>query len=185
MYEAFYRHIMDRGWSPETYGTLPVPEQGCLYFWLWNFSRQLVGYQRYIPEGAKSQKHAKESSSDRYYTYITKPDDRNAHQAVWGLQSIHSTTKVLYVVEGVWDAISIQNLGYAAIAILGVSRSPRVIPFLRLIQYRYRTIAVCDNDENEQGLVLANFTTEYIITPSPFNDVNQMPPHELKDLLEI
>ena len=114
-------------------------------FYLWNLSGQLTGYQQYRP-GASKDWH-NDPKQGRYYTYRT-----SEHMAVFGVESLHLTPHVVFVTEGIFDAVRLTELGVSAIAVLTCDPSSSVRNFLSSLG---RTVvAVCDN--NRAGRKLAS-----------------------------
>jgi DNA primase len=118
------------------------------YFYLWNLSGQLTGYQQYKYLAPKKGNNPKEL---RYFTRGT---------GVWGLQYLNSSLSTLYVVEGVFDAVKLHNLGLNCIAALG--NSPKHMKTW-LNTLKYKTVAVCDGDR--AGLELADCTDQSVVLP--------------------
>ena len=95
-----------------------LAEDAC-YFVLYNLSGQIVGMQRYSPVGSKSVKEAERRYLKKHdinklkYVPIYNIDEL----CVWGLHS-YKVEKDLYIVEGIFDAIILHNVGLSAIATL-------------------------------------------------------------------
>jgi hypothetical protein len=102
------RHFRGRAWIDE--------EEGVAIFPLFNLSGMLMGYQQYRPSADKRRKNNPRDS--RYFTYISKG------VGVWGLESLSTKSRRLFVTEGIFDACRLQNEGEAAIAILANSLKP-------------------------------------------------------------
>ena len=139
-------------------------------FPLWNVSGRLCGYQAY---NWKSNKKKRNDSKGRYWTYRTKESD-----SVFGLEFIDLfSTEPLYVVEGIWDAISVLSAGYRCIAVL--SNTPQNLkPWLRTLPCK--TIALCDGDK--AGKMLSRVCDDKIILPEG-KDCNDMTIEGIKEIL--
>lgn len=150
--EAMIDHLHSRAFYPErhrdcsvTKDTLAVP--------LWTLAGKYVGFQTYKPNAPKS--GSKDPRDNRYFTHITKGEI-----GVWGLHTFTSETKVLCVVEGIFDAAAIHDLSFPAIAVL--SNSPKHLkPWLKSLGCP--TLAVCDGDP--AGALLADLTDAALHLP--------------------
>lgn len=160
-------HLEERGltdffpyWLEEEKETVKFP--------LYTFGGKLSGYQRYYWLGTKDS-HSNKDPFGRYYTWI-KEDYR--HTTCWGLDLLPRDNSPIFIVEGIWDAISIWRGGHSAIAILSCPHSNSFRWTLRH-QFNYRhLISVCDNDENNTGLDLAKMGDRSIIVPAEYHDAN-------------
>lgn len=151
-------HLLSRHMCDETV----VVTDTCAYFYLWNLSGQLTGYQRYNPLGSKKEY----GEAAKYFTYGT---------GVWGLHKLDPSNPILCVVEGVFDACRLHNLGFNAIAIL--CNNPNHLTKTWLNTLPYTTVAVCDGDfagrklarstdysiELKNGLDLGDLTNEELV----------------------
>lgn len=120
-------------------------------FYLWNISGQLVGYHQYRRMAAKTRSN--DPRDGRYFTFRKSPT-----VAVWGLESLHLTPKILFVTEGIFDACRLTEKGVSAVAILSNDSSSSVGNWLSIL--KRRIIAICDNDR--AGKKLARFGDEAI-----------------------
>lgn len=128
-------------------------EEQVATFYLWNLSGQLVGYQQYRPYAEK--KPFNNPKLSKYYTYRKQPT-----HAVWGLESLHLSPRVLFLCEGVFDATRLTEKGYSALAVLSNDPSADLRNWLRCLN---RTVvAVCDNDS--AGRKLAKFGDRCVFT---------------------
>ena len=151
----FLSHIHGRG-IYDLKSSSYVVSDNFIYFWLFNLSGQLCGYQRYYWRGSK--KTNKENEDPKYYTYITK-EYRSVKNAVWGLET-YIPNSILFIVEGIFDAIPIHKLGYPCIAVLGYNPA-NLKQWLNLLPVK--TIAVLDGDKS--GFALSKYTDDYISLP--------------------
>jgi DNA primase len=97
---------------------------------------QLVGYQTYKPAAPKQHKNPREC---RYFTYT------NQKVTAYGLEYLSKDNgDVVFLVEGVFDACLLHELGYNALAVL--SCDPKHLKeWLALLPY-YK-VALCDGDD--------------------------------------
>lgn len=164
------QHLKDR--EVTDFQTIMLAD-ACCYFLLYNLSGQLVGYQRYSPIGIKNCNKAtrdywlKHDKNQLKYIPFILPDTL----AVWGLHT-YDINKPLYIVEGVFDAIILHNLGLSAIAVLGNDPKPlkgwlRTLPNTKIV--------IPDNDgEAQKGDKLLKYGDEIVYIPENWNDLNEM-----------
>ncbi len=141
-------------------------------FPLYNLSGQLVGYQNYRPDATK--KKTNNPKDARYYTH-TKV------KTVWGLEYLNPYKPVLFLVEGVFDAVKLVELGFNAVATLGndpvqLKEQLALLPYVK--------VAVCDNDP--AGKKLAKYA-QVVHTMSGSKDLGELSwteTHQLAELLQ-
>lgn len=154
-------HLKHRHVNVELYNGLTVSEEtNSATFLLWNLSGQLVGYQQYRPEQPKMD-HKLDPRELRYFTYATKGELKSQMHAVFGLELLDPNKKLLFVVEGVFDAVRLHNLGLNAVAVLGCN--PKQMKTW-LWSLNYTVVPVCEGDKAGQKLKsLANTSlVEYL-----------------------
>ena len=157
-----------------------VDEENCIAdFFLYNLTGQIIGYQRYNPNGSKANHSNKLSKGDmKYYTYITK-NDRFPMLAVYGLETYTHTDKYLFITEGIFDCIKLHNQGLPAIAVIANNPSPlkswlRTLPQIKVV--------VKDND-GLAGDMLSKFGDIVLTPPDPYKDLGDMPFDEVYKLV--
>lgn len=120
-------------------------------FSLFNLSGQMVGYQNYRWNSNKKKNNDPRES--RYYTWMEKDK-----LAVWGLETFYYRNDLLFLTEGVFDAVRLHNLGLPAIAVL--SNNPKKLRgWLRTLNRH--VVAICDGDK--AGRQLAKLGDEAVI----------------------
>jgi hypothetical protein len=140
------QHLKDRHLDLALHTAWVDEEEQVVTFPLWNLSGQMVGYQQYRPGASKmAQNNPKEG---RYFTLRKQPT-----VAVWGLESFHIRSDVLFVTEGVFDAARLTERGLPAVAVL--SNNPSMDVFNWLHSLGRKVVVVHDNDK--AGLKLAKF----------------------------
>jgi len=161
-------------------------------FLLFNLSGQVVGYQNYRWYAEKVRNNDPRES--KYFTYASKPvhfeysdeDDavvrkttRNTKPlAVWGLETYDYRNDILFLTEGVFDAVQLHRLGLPAVALL--SNDPKPLrSWLRTLPRH--VVAVCDGDK--AGRALAKMGDESIILPDEM-DLGDMTDQEVKDVVQ-
>ena len=168
-------HLLSRGCDPARARVIVDDEADVATFLMWNLSGQLVGYQRYDPSGEKVHSHGRpqDDVGMRYYTYMGEenPDARKGRRrlGLWGLETLRVGQPMLFMVEGVFDAIRLHNLGLPAVATL--TNDPRhLMNFIRTLSRR--TVAILDRDAS--GSRLARFADEAHVVPAPSKDLGEM-----------
>lgn len=170
--ETFSSHLINRArvLYPLSYSWIDWEEE-LVTFPLWTVHGNLVGYQVYH---WKADKLRNNDTKGRYWTYRRKDV-----LTCWGLEFIDLfSTKPLYVVEGIWDAISVIATGRRCIAVL--SNNPKQLKnWLSCLPCK--TIAICDGDK--AGKVLAKCCDEYLVLADD-NDANDLTLEELQGVLK-
>ena len=167
------KHLKDRGLDLKKSSAIIDKKSGLAHFIVYNFSGQLVGYQRYNPLGSKKNGRNLGDGLDKYYTYITKEGPKTGKLAVWGLETLKESSKLLFIVEGIFDAVKVHNAGYPCVAVLG--NNPKVLKsWLYIIPQRI--IAVIDKDP--AGRKLAKLADKAVTVPEPYHDLGDMPQNE-------
>lgn len=137
-------------------------------FPLWSFTGQMIGFQRH---DWKSDKKKRNDAKGKYWTYHKKEV-----LPVYGLE-FYSPERTLYVVEGIWDAISCMNAGLMSIATL--TNNPKHLKNL-LSCIPNRKVAICDGDK--AGKMLAKACDSAIILPEGL-DCNDLTSNELMEVV--
>lgn len=153
MKKSITTHLKERHLDIKKYPSLHISEEyGKAYFYLYNLSGMIVGYQCYTPSLPKRMNKA-EDCDRRYHTYITKSAGMIMLTA-FGLDILDTTKKEIFLVEGIFDACRLHNLGLNALALLCSD-----VSFLKehLMSMGYKLIPVCEGDE--AGLKLATLAT--------------------------
>jgi len=160
---TFHEHIKLRGggFCKQRVNCFVDSENQIITFPLWTTNGKLVGYQRY---DWRADKLRSNSTKGKYYTYR----DKNI-LSCWGVDCNDLTsTEDLFVVEGVWDAISVINTGRRCVAVLSNNPQNLKVWFRTL---PCKTIALCDGDK--AGKMLSKVCDKSIILPEGV-DCNDM-----------
>ena len=144
-------HLKDRHLDLEVHNPILDQENQVVTFYLWNLSGCLVGYQQYRPNASKEAKN--NPREGRYFTYRKQPT-----LALFGVESLHLTPHVVFLVEGVFDAARLTELGVSALAVLSNDPTPQLHEFLRCLNRH--VVVVADNDV--AGRRLAKFGHEVV-----------------------
>lgn len=111
--------------------------EAVVQFPLYNLSGQLLGYQQYRPF-AETKQNPEHPSEAKYFTYLP-----TSKVTAYGLERLNYDDPLLFVVEGVFDAVRFHNMGLNCLAVL--SCDPKHLKeWLRLLPF-YK-VAVCDGD---------------------------------------
>lgn len=141
-----HQHLLDRHCDLDLHRPVLDQEEGVATFYLWNMSEAMVGYQQYRPDAGKEKKN--NPKEGRYFTMRKSPT-----VAVFGVESLHLRSDVVFVTEGVFDACRLTSRGYPAVAVLSNDPSKDVYNWLHSLGRK--VVVVHDNDK--AGLRLAKF----------------------------
>lgn len=181
-------HLRSRGLDPNRTGVVVDEKTGIATFFLYNLSGKLVGYQHYNPAGEKGFSH-KNSKVDKmlmkYYSYVVgRTNDNTKEIAVWGLDTYDLNIPYLFVVEGIFDAVSLHNAGVPAVALLANDPSKSTLGWIHTLPQK--KIVIYDNDQaenkdkkNTAGLKLRKAGNVSYTVPAPYKDLNEMPQEEV------
>jgi DNA primase len=171
---TFQEHLLHRRLKVEEHYVWVDWDKELVTFPLYNKNLVLTGYLQYNWRGTKGSVRRKDTS--KYYPYYPEGD-----LAPWGLDTLNPGLENVYVVEGVFDALAIQALGYNAIAVLCNNPKP-MRKLLNHISKTHKLITVCDGDE--AGKNLAKYGDAAIYLPEK-EDAASLPAEELRNILEI
>lgn len=167
-------HLRGRGVDPEMTRVIIDEESGDTYFFLYNLSGQLVGYQKYNPNYSKVNKNPQLA---KYFTWVSD-EGRGKKIAVWGLEYFDMNLPYIFLVEGVFDAARIREAGYPAIALLCNDPSSSLTRWLSTLPQT--KIVIYDNDKAGRKLRRVG---NYSYTVPTGKDVNDLTPEEAKEFL--
>jgi len=169
MTPSMIQHLKDRHVDFSLYSPAIDERERVATFMLYNLSGVLCGYQQYRPDADKKAKN--HPRDGRYYTYRS-----NGHIAVFGLETFDRPGP-LFLMEGLFDAVRVHNLGLAGIGTL--SNDPKqIIPWLRSISRA--TVAVCD--PGPSGVPLAKLGDDVLVCPGA-SDLGDMTDDEVRQFL--
>lgn len=137
------RHLLTRHYDPSRYinHVLDV-DNNVLTVFLTNLSGQFVGFQQYRPD--VEFKRLNLSSDARYFTY-----SQRGVNACWGLETLDTSKKDLYLVEGIFKASALHMLGHNALALLTSNPKP-MESWLHTLPYNL--IGIGDGDQAGQWM---------------------------------
>lgn len=110
-------HLVERHLDVNLYNGVYICDD-VVIFTLWNLSGQMVGYQQYRPGASKQKKNSPREG--RYYTSL-HGNKNEKPLGVWGLESYHYRSDVLFITEGIFDSCRLHNLGLPSVALLSSS----------------------------------------------------------------
>jgi len=140
-------------------------------FLLWDLSGRLVGYQTYNPLGSKNPRNDPHGGKYFTYTHMENREKKVRTPGVWGLESFNPVSdRVLFLTEGVFDAVRLHNLGLSAVAVL--ANSPKLLkPWLRILPVV--TVAVCDGDAAGKQLAGVADSAVYVEAGKDLGDLTE------------
>jgi hypothetical protein len=173
-------HLKSRGLDTEKTHVLYDEESGNTYFFLYNLSGQMIGYQKYNPEGVKKE-YGEEA---RYYTFLGKEYDKldNANRSkisVYGLETYDVHKKYIFVVEGIWDVIKLHNMGEPAFANLGNSLSDQQRNWYNTLPQEIIVI----RDKDDAGKNLVKIADHVYTAPGDYKDLGEMSQEEVNKFI--
>lgn len=169
-------HLSSRGVDANRTYFIHDEKTNNTYFFLYNLSGDIVGYQKYNPD------YPKEGGLGylgRYFTKVQKGPTGHSKIAVFGLDTYSIDIKYIFIAEGVFDIIKVHNLDEPGIANLGCSVSPQAKNWYSTLPQIKIVIQDRDDAGTELGAV-----GDYIYTvPEPYKDLGDMPQEEVKKFI--
>jgi hypothetical protein len=178
LFESFdiLQHLRGRGIDPDNTKLIIDEESGDVFFFLYNLSGQLVGYQKYNPNYPKTRNE--DPHLMKYFTWMTD-QGKGKYIGVWGLESVNLSDDYLFVTEGLFDAARIQEAGYPAISVLSNDPSPSLKSWLMTLPQK--KIVIYDNDKAGRKLRRVG---DFSYTVPHSKDINDLTPEEAKIFIE-
>lgn len=167
--------LLDRGVTDTT--AILTEDDNTATFLLYNLMGQITGRQRYNSLGVKSPK-----SREEPIRYIIK--NLEGTNKIFGLHTYNPNNPILFITEGVFDAIMLHQQGLPAIAVLTATPDRDLINQVNLLNGL--KIVIADNDKTNTGLKLKKIADELIITPieKDLNDLYLNNPQEFKKFIK-
>lgn len=175
-------HLKDRGVDTDKTQLIIDEKSGDTFFFLYNFSGQMVGYQKYNPKYAKKGQNSKTLGDPRetkYYNWVGDEGD-GKKIAVWGLESIKIRDKYIFITEGIFDIARAHQAGFPGIAVLCNDPNPQLGFWLKTLPQT--KIVIYDNDVNRAGEKLRKLG-DYSFAVPKGKDLNDLSPEEAKAFL--
>ncbi len=164
----FIEHLRNRGLNNRIPFDIDY-EQEIVSFPLFTPYGIRAGYQNYRWKCDKTKNNDEEHG--RYFSWVC---ERHRYSGFFGTETLDRPGP-LFIVEGIWDAISIINCGYACLAVLGSTPSPAMVDYVTRgcgkTASKFR-VGILDGDDSYstlKRLVHKSFTTK------PFKDINECP----------
>lgn len=172
--DTISEHLKSRHLDVSRYSISVSEEERTATFLLHNLSGRLIGFQQYRPD--TKDKHLQDPSMQRYWTIVSH-QDKGKDLAVFGLETIDVMhDKVIFLVEGVFDACRLHNLGLPCLAVL--CNDPK---HLANWLYTIPAFKIGIIDFDKAGKKLSN-VCDYVIMPT-HKDLGEMTEAEIKELL--
>lgn len=177
-YFTIQDHLKERGIDPEK--TRVIIDNDDTYFFLYNLSGQMVGYQKYNPHYVKTgQSNLSDPRMAKYFTWVSD-EDKFKKIAVWGLESVNlMKDNFLFITEGIFDCARVHEAGYPGIAVLCNDPSDSLKGWLKTLPQK--KIVIYDNDKAGQKLIKAG---DYAFSVSVGKDLNDLSPEDAKSFLD-
>jgi len=165
------QHLSDRGLDTDKTHVIIDEESGDTFFFLYNLSGEMIGYQKYNPNYVKKGQGKSENPRNvKYYNWIGD-EEKGKKIAVWGLESYNFTDEYLFITEGIFDVIRIHEAGYPGIAVLCNDPSDQLKNWLRTLPQT--KIVIYDNDSAGQKLRKLGDYSYSVPAGKDLNDMTQ------------
>lgn len=162
------KHLKSRWFDPDLYNGVWIEPDVSVTVAIWNWSEQMVGYQKYEPGAPRL--HTNQAGT-RYHTWFGE-----GKIGVWGLETVNWRGGDLFLTEGIFNAGRLHWHGLQAVAV--IANDPKhlrnwfsVLP--------HRRIAALDGDS--AGIKLAKYAHQSILMPSG-EDVGSLSEMKFKEL---
>jgi len=173
------QHLKGRGIDPEKTRVIIDEEDGDTYFFLYNLSGQMVGYQKYNPKYPKTgQGKLNDPRLTKYFNWVSD-EGYGKKVAVWGLESLEWTNEYLFITEGIFDIARVHESGYPGIAVLCNDPSESLKSWLETLPQK--KIVIYDNDKAGKKLKKLG---DYSFTIESAKDLNDLSREEAKVFLD-
>jgi hypothetical protein len=174
-------HLKGRGIDTEKTRVIIDEESGDTFFFLYNLTGQMVGYQKYNPKFPKKGQNSKNLGNPKdtkYYNWVGE-EDEGKKIAVWGLESYNVSDKYMFITEGIFDIARAHEAGYPGIAVLGNDPTPQLKFWLKTLPQI--KVVIYDNDVAGKKLRKLG---DYSFSVETGKDLNDLTPEQAKIFLE-
>lgn len=181
LFESFdlISHLKGRGIDPDKTHIVIDEKNQDVYFYLYNLSGQLVGYQKYNPHNQKQVKPGMDPRLAKYFTWVSD-EGTGKLIAVWGLESLNvMEDEYVFITEGIFDIARVHEAGHPGVAVLCNNPSDSLKNWLHILPQK--KIVIYDNDS--AGIKLKK-VGDYCYTVPTGKDVNDLTPEETKIFLD-
>jgi len=180
LFEAFdiITHLKGRGVDPNQTRVIIDEKTEDVYFFLYNLSGQMVGFQKYNRNYLKTgQSNLDDPRMSKYFTWVSE-EGKGKAIGVWGLESTQFGDEYLFITEGIFDAARIHESGLPAIAVLCNNPSDSLKSWLATLPQK--KIVIYDNDDPGRRLIKVG---DFSYTVPRDKDINDLTPEEAKVFL--
>lgn len=180
LYESYnmISHLKDRGIDPEKTKVVIDEKTDDVYFYLYNLSSQIVGFQKYNPKYPKQNNNLNPKLA-KYFTWVSD-EGTGKSIAVWGLESFDiMKDKYIFITEGIFDIARVHEAGFPGIAVLCNNPSDSLKNWLSILPQK--KIVIYDNDD--AGVKLKKIG-DYAYSVTDGKDINDLSPDRAKEFLE-
>ena len=140
---------------------------GRAHFLLYALSGKLTGYQRYNPWGKKLPHSNTLGDDAKYYTWVS-----SGEVGFWGAQFYDPYCPLLFITEGIFNAVKVVNEGWPCFAMLTATPSKSAASFLNMLPNQL--VIIKDNDGH--AVKPFEYVDGYSINqPRIYGDVGNMP----------
>lgn len=174
-------HLKERGIDTSKTRYILDEESGDTFFFLYNLSGQMVGYQKYNPNYAKKGQNSKllaDPRKTKYYNWVGE-ESEGKKIAVWGLESLKMSDKYLFITEGIFDIARAHEAGFPGVAVLCNDPNPQLGYWLKTLPQT--KIVIYDNDKAGEKLIKLG---DYAFSVDSGKDLNDLSPEEAKVFLD-
>lgn len=173
IYEEFslVSHLKDRGIDVSKTHVIIDDKTEDVYFFLYNLSGQLVGYQKYNRNYQKTgQSKLDDPRMAKYFTHVSE-EGKGKKTAVWGLESLDiMNDDFVFIVEGIFDAARIHEAGYPSLAVLCNNPDISLKNWLKTLPQK--KIVIHDNDKAGRKLIKLGDFAFSVPVGKDINDLN-------------
>lgn len=174
------QHLKGRGIDPDKTKVIIDEEEGDVFFFLYNLSGQVVGYQKYNPKYPKTgQGKLSDPRLTKYFNWVTEEGSHGRKIAVYGLESYEWTDKFIFITEGVFDIARVHEAGYPGIAVLCNDPTESLNTWLKTLPQK--KIVIYDNDKAGRKLIKLG---DYSYSVESGKDLNDLSTEEAKLFLD-
>jgi hypothetical protein len=167
-------HLKERG--IDTQKTRVIIDGDDTYFFLYNLSGQMIGYQKYNPHYPKTGQSNLSNPRLAKYFNLVSDEDKFKKIAAWGLESVDlMNDKFLFITEGIFDCARVHQSGYPGIAVLCNDPSDQLKNWLKTLPQK--KIVIYDNDKAGQKLIKVG---DFSFSVPVGKDLNDLSPEEAK-----
>ena len=167
-------HLKERGIDPKLTRVLIDEKTSDSYFFLYNLTGQMVGYQKYNPLMAKTGQGRLEDPRLARYFIWAGDEGYGKKIAVWGLETLNWTDEFLFITEGIFDCVKIHQAGEPAIAVMCNDPSDSLKSWIKTLPQK--RIVIYDNDI--PGKKLKKIGDYNFTVPDPYKDLGEMSQEE-------